>query len=205
MKSHWDKFFEQKIGEIFSSPKTVIDIGGGLRIDQTKNNRFDASRSWILNLAKKNNVDYKILDKVAEYHPDIVGDIHMLPFADNSVDAIVCIAILEHIEEPQKAVREMHRVLKPGGQCFIYTPFLYYFHPMPGYYKDFYRFTRDGMEYMCRDFSKVEITNVRGALETVANLLPFLSKRTGFLSIADRWFKKSASNQTSGFHTFCVK
>lgn len=205
MKNHWDNFFEQKIGEMFSSSKTIIDIGGGLRIDGERNNRIDPSRSWILELIKKNSVDYKILDKVPEYHPDIVGDIHNLPFADNSVDAIVCIAILEHIEEPQKAVREIYRVLKPGGQCFIYAPFLYYYHPMKGYYQDFYRFTRDGMEYMCKDFSKVETANVRGALETVANLLPFLSKKTGFLSRVDRWLRKSTSNQTSGFHTWCVK
>ena len=60
-------------------------------------------------------VDYKILDKVADYSPDIVGDIHELPLEDNSVDAILCSAVLEHVEEPQRAVKEMYRVLKKGG------------------------------------------------------------------------------------------
>ena len=145
------------------------------------------------------------MDKVADYHPDIVGDIHNIPLEDNSVDAIICSAILEHVEEPQKAVREMYRVLKPGGYCFIYVPFLYYYHPMKGYYGDFYRFTYDGVEYMTRDFSQVEIQNVRGALSTVMNLLPFFSKKTRMFDVLDRWVRKQDSKQTSGYNMFCIK
>jgi len=59
-------------------------------------------------------VDYKILDQVGDYCPDIVGDIHNLPFLDNSQEAIICIAVLEHVENPIKAMEEMYRTLKPG-------------------------------------------------------------------------------------------
>ena len=149
--------------------------------------------------------NYKILDKVATYNPDIVGDIHNLPLETNSVDAILCIAVLEHVEEPHRAVKEMFRVLKPGGYCYIYVPFLYYYHPMPGYYGDFFRFTYDGIEYLTKDFKEVEIQNVRGAIATVANLLPSFSKKTGFFEWLDRIFKKEESKQTSGYNVFCVK
>lgn len=197
-----DHFFKTYITKIFTDKPVVIDIGGGLRIDPEKNNRT-RENDWLIPLKEK--VDYKVLDKVADYHPDIVGDIHELPFPDNSVDALVCISVLEHVEEPQKAVREMHRVLKPGGYCYIYAPFLFYYHPEKGYYGDYYRFTVEGMKYMARDFSSVEVRNAKGALATVFNLFPFLSKKVGFFSWLDTLFGKTDSNQTSGYHAFCVK
>jgi len=82
---------------------------------------------------------------------------------------------------------------------------LFYYHPMKGYYKYFYRFTRDGYEYMTKDFSHVEIQNVRGSLATVMNLFPFLSKRTGWFDYLDKIFGKQTSNQTSGYDVFCIK
>ncbi len=203
--SHWDIFFKEKISKIFIEKKQILDIGGGLRIDETKNNRKDLSRDWILPFIKQEGIHYQILDKVAEYNPDIVGDIHDLPFGDNTLDAIICIAVLEHVEEPWRAIQEMYRVLKPGGYCFIYVPFLFYYHPMKGYYKDFYRFTKDGLTYLLRDFSVVEMTNVRGSISTACNLFPFFSKKTYIFDMIDRLFHKEKSNQTSGYNVFCVK
>ena len=200
----WVTFREEKLKKIFADSDKVIDIGGGLRIDPNKNNR-QLEHEWLPEYIKKHHTEYVVLDKVPDYNPDIIGDIHDLPFEDNSEDAIVCIAVLEHVEEPQKAVREMYRVLKPGGYCYIYAPFLYYYHPMKGYYNDFYRFTKDGLEYMTRDFSTVEMQNIRGALATVMNLLPIFSKRTKFFELIDFLAGKSLSNQTSGYDVFCIK
>lgn len=198
----WDEFHREKLIKIFTEKKKVVDIGGGLRIDPEKNNR-GKQNDWLD--AYRKNVEYVVLDKVPDYNPDIVGDIHRLPFADNSIDAIVCIAVLEHVEEPQKAVREMYRVLKPGGYCYIYAPFLFYYHPQHGYYSDFYRFTQDGFRYMTKDFSHVEIQNVRGAFATILNLFPFFSKRTELFDYVDKVTGKMSSHQTSGYNVFCVK
>ncbi len=199
----WDAFFEEKMKVIFSGNKTIIDIGGGLRADESRNNRNSEAPSWIQDAIAK--ADYKILDKVADYHPDIVGDIHQLPLADNSVDAVICIAVLEHVEEPARAVAEVYRVLKPGGCAFFYAPFLFYYHPMPGYYQDFFRFTSDGWRYLTRQFSTTEIQNVRGALATAMNLFPWFSKRTKIFDWFDRLFKKEKSQQTSGYTVFSIK
>jgi SAM-dependent methyltransferase len=203
MANTWDEFSKEKLKKIFTEKNNIVDIGGGLRVESSHGNRLEEKNEWLEGYIEK--VDYKVLDKVPDYKPDIVGDIQDLPLDDNSVDAFICIAILEHVEEPQKAVREMYRVLKPGGYCFIYIPFLYYYHPMQGYYKDFYRFTYDGVEYMCRDFSQVDIQNVRGALSTVANLLPVFSKRTKVFDFIDKLFGKINSKQTSGYYIFCKK
>ena len=203
MEHAWEKFSREKITKIFTEKKTIIDIGGGLRVDNGRGNRYDKKNEWIKPYLS--TVDYKIMDKVSDYNPDIVGDIHALPFAENTIDAIFCISVLEHVEEPRQAVQEMRRALKPGGYCFVYVPFLYYYHAEKGYYKDFYRFTRDGVEYLMRDFSVVEIENVRGAIATAASLFPFFSKHTNWAELLDRLFKKEKSRQTSGYIAFGVK
>ncbi len=197
-----DKFSNDKLRKIFTEKKLIVDIGGGLRLNPDKNNRSRSEWPWIKDLLK--NVDYKILDKVADYKPDIVGDVHDLPFEDNSVDAFVAMCILTHVEEPQKAMREMYRCLKPGGYIFLFLPFLYYYHPMKGYYKDFYRFTQDGIEYMMQDFSSVEVQSVRGPISTLLNLIPMFSKKTKKFDWLDRLFKPD-SKQVSGYNVFGVK
>jgi SAM-dependent methyltransferase len=68
---------------------------------------------------------------------DVVADAHELPYADNSVDAIHCEAVLEHLKSPHDAVKEMYRVLKPNGKVFAVSPFLVAYHGYPHHYQNF--------------------------------------------------------------------
>ena len=68
---------------------------------------------------------------------DVVGEANHLPYADGSVDAVYCEAVLEHLELPQQAVAEMYRVMKPGGQALAVTPFLQAYHGHPNHYQNF--------------------------------------------------------------------
>ncbi len=68
---------------------------------------------------------------------DVVADAHVLPYSSATVDAIYCEAVLEHLKDPTSAVREMFRVLKPGGKVIAITPFMQGFHGYPYHFQNF--------------------------------------------------------------------
>ena len=45
-----------------------------------------------------------------------------MPFKDNFFDVVVCAWVLEHLSDPNKAFKEIYRVLKPGGKVIFITP-----------------------------------------------------------------------------------
>jgi hypothetical protein len=49
-------------------------------------------------------------------------DIQLIPFKKNSFDFILCSHVLEHVPDDQKAMRELFRILKPGGRAIIQVP-----------------------------------------------------------------------------------
>jgi len=51
-----------------------------------------------------------------------LGNIQQLPFKSSSYNSIICSEVLEHVESPQEAMKEMVRVLKPGGVLAISVP-----------------------------------------------------------------------------------
>ena len=55
-------------------------------------------------------------------------DIHQIPFEDNTFDVILCNHVLEHVRDDIQAMREMCRVLKPGGFAILLVPF---YPPLP--------------------------------------------------------------------------
>ncbi len=203
----WEQFFNECVRNMCSESSRLLDIGAGLRLSKEYGNRENPANSWIVKLIKEKNIDYVVLDYVDTYHPHIVGDIQNLPLKDNSEESIVCLAILEHVENPFESFSELYRVLKPGGNCLLYVPFLYYYHAEHGYYHDYWRFTRDSLKMLAKPFSTVEIQNVRGPLETLVRLSP-LGRGTLFQNVAfflDRIFGKLNSRQTSGYYVFLQK
>lgn len=49
----------------------------------------------------------------------VEGALHALPLRDGSVDAAVCVLVLHHVEKPVEALREMRRIVRPGGRALI--------------------------------------------------------------------------------------
>lgn len=205
MNRPWQNFYNEKLKKVFSEKRSVLDIGGGLRLIREKGNRYNPDLRWLKPYLEK--VDYKIMDPVSTYEPDIVGDIHNIPFEDNSVESILCIAVLEHVENPIKACEEMYRVLKPDSYCVVYVPFLYYYHAEKGYYGDYWRFTKDTINVLFKKFKTIEIEPVRGALETWLWLSPLGRNKilSSIFHFLDRLTGKIKSNQVSGYYVFLVK
>ena len=75
----------------------------------------------------------------------IYSPLHIIPVDDDHFDAILCIAVLEHVVNPEEAIAELYRVLKPGGHLILEVPFLQPEHKVP---TDFQRYTRDGLEHL---------------------------------------------------------
>jgi SAM-dependent methyltransferase len=50
------------------------------------------------------------------------GDAYALPFEDDSFDAVIAAEVLEHLPEDERAMAELHRVLRPGGQIAVTVP-----------------------------------------------------------------------------------
>ncbi|MDB6139942.1 MAG: hypothetical protein JWO94_3014 [Verrucomicrobiaceae bacterium] len=72
----------------------------------------------------------------------VYSPLHAIPRPDNHFDSIVCIAVLEHVENPEQVIPEFLRVLKPGGHVIASVPFLQPEHKIP---TDYQRYTRDGL------------------------------------------------------------
>jgi len=56
----------------------------------------------------------------------VQGNIYEMPFTTASMDGCLCLEVLEHIEDDARAVREIHRILKPGGWLIAAVPYTYY-------------------------------------------------------------------------------
>ncbi|MFO1540600.1 MAG: class I SAM-dependent methyltransferase [Chloroflexota bacterium] len=55
-------------------------------------------------------------------HAFVLGDVEALPFADGSFGGALCTEVIEHIPAPDAALRELARVLRPGGVLIGMTP-----------------------------------------------------------------------------------
>lgn len=87
----------------------------------------------------ENVVNFEI---VAYPSTDVRGVGEVLPFKDNSFDAVMSSAVLEHVKDPFRCAQEIIRVLKPGGDLLCCVPFL---QPMHGYPHHYYNMTSSGL------------------------------------------------------------
>lgn len=88
----------------------------------------------------------------ATYTADLTRDTGL---PESSYDIVLLISILEHTLDPVGTVREVRRLLKPGGLLLAETPFNFRIH---GPKNDCWRFTEHGVKVLMRDFDDVNIS-----------------------------------------------
>lgn len=90
--------------------------------------------------------------------PDVVASAEKLPFDGQSFDTVTSTEVLEHVPDPLRALKEMHRVLKPEGYLILSVPMHWPRHEQP---YDYWRFTYDGLLHLLHesDFKLVRLFN----------------------------------------------
>lgn len=60
------------------------------------------------------------LERYPEIEAHVSGDAVELPFPDDHFDTVLSCGVLEHVQRPAESLRELHRVLRPGGRLLVY-------------------------------------------------------------------------------------
>lgn len=111
--------------------------------------------------------------------PSVVGDAHALPFGDDCFDLLVCKEALTAFRAPWVAVKEIYRVLKPGGRLVLSAGFMW---PAGA---DLYRFTPGGLRQLLKDFHIVSIDSPL-SIFTMLGSLAFVGVQRIGLGFAER-------------------
>jgi ubiquinone/menaquinone biosynthesis C-methylase UbiE len=106
------------VGARVPPPAKVLDVGCGSGETAAKLMRLGYS-AWGVDIAEP-MIETARTRWGAEWFQ--VADIERLPFDDNTFDAIVCLGVIEYQHEDEPTLRELRRVLKPGGLAIISTP-----------------------------------------------------------------------------------
>ena len=137
----------------------VLDIGKGMR-----------EKSQYIHSKTMTTLD---MNDFGDY-PDIIFDLcdDLNPTLYENYDKIICLAVLEHVYNPFVAVDNIFKMLKKDGILFGFVPFLYYYHaPDDLNFQDYFRFSKDALIYLLKDFQDLELFPIRGRASTPLHLL----------------------------------
>ena len=113
---------------------------------------------------------YVGVDVVAHPAADLVGRVEELPVEDGSFDIVLCTQVLEHCDDPARAVAELRRVAAPGGRVLASTHGVQVYHPSPN---DYWRWTHAGLHRLFNegaDWESLEVTAGAGTGTCLAML-----------------------------------
>lgn len=114
---------------------------------------------------------YVGVDPVDNPRAELKGPVEALPVDDGTFDIVLCNQVLEHCDDPAKAVSELHRATAPGGRVLASTHGVMAYHPSP---TDYWRWTHAGLEKLFRDngaWASVRVTPASGTTACLGMLL----------------------------------
>jgi ubiquinone/menaquinone biosynthesis C-methylase UbiE len=156
--------FLARAGQAVQPGELVLDAGAG--------------RAPYRNLfahARYETADFLAVKGKRYAEPDYVCDLADIPVADARFDHIVLTQVLEHVPDPATVLRELRRVLKPGGTLWLTAPLFYAEHERP---YDFFRYTQFGLRHLLESagLEVVEIEWMEGYLGTLSYQARLMSK-----------------------------
>ena len=113
LDEHWSRVFEYPwilANGNFRLGQVVLDAAGGEAVLQ-----YHLAKHGLLVV----NVDLKPPKSNDKNIITVKGNVGNLNFADGAFERVVCASALEHMEDPVKAVKELWRVLAPGGRLLV--------------------------------------------------------------------------------------
>ena len=114
---------------------------------------------------------YVGVDPVDNPRAELKGSVEDLPVADGSFDVVLCNQVLEHCDNPARAVSELHRATASGGRLLLSTHGVQVYHPSP---VDYWRWTHAGLEKVLREngeWASVRVSPASGTTACVAMLV----------------------------------
>lgn len=115
--------------------------------------------------------EYVGVDVVENPAAELLGPVEALPVDDASFDVVLCTQVLEHCDDPGQAVRELRRVVRPGGRVLASTHGVQVYHPSP---TDYWRWTHTGLRRLFEgnaEWSSVEVEPGAGSASALGMLL----------------------------------
>ena len=132
----------------------------------------------ILDLKNSGKVRLVGIDYNPAFRPAIVADlIHSIPIMDATADVVIVSGFLHIPPDPKEFLKEVKRVLKPGGCLLLTAPLVFPYTTEP---TDYWRFTEEGLSWLLYNagFTDFEIVPVGNRFSAAAFLLePFLRPR----------------------------
>ena len=115
---HWDRRDQLALNLVRSADRRIVDIACGEGITLEKLHRAFPEREVLGIDILTENID------ICRRHGCQVeqGDVYDLPLLSRSVDLVLFMEVIEHLEHPETAIKEIHRVLVPGGRLVIVFP-----------------------------------------------------------------------------------
>ncbi len=110
---------------------------------------------------------YVGVDVVENPAAELLGGVEDLPVDDASFDVVLCTQVLEHCDDPARAVAELRRVTAPGGRVLASTHGVQVYHPSP---HDYWRWTHEGLHRLFAENGDWQTLDVRPAGGTAACL-----------------------------------
>jgi len=113
---------------------------------------------------------------IHDNQPDICWENSSIPLENDTVDCALCTEVLEHCPDPVAVLREVSRVLKPGGMLFFTAPFLWPLHEVP---YDYYRYTPFALRHHLQNsgFYQIELHATGGWDASLAQMLGLWVRR----------------------------